>query len=618
MNRKLFALLIGIDEYPEGVPSLKGCINDVNDARDFLENYFNHCDLHIKTLKNNRATRAGIIKQFRSHLCNAGPNDVAFFYFSGHGSRLKAPKEFLEYEPDGKHESIVGHDSRKKDGLDIADKELAVLFSEVASNHPHILAVMDCCHSGSGIRDVQDPGLLKARFTGESPSNRSLESYLNGYFIQNGIKIPKTKMVLMAACDKTERAFEDTNHRGVFTYRLFKTLRELGGKISYADLFLKTRSAVRIHTPYQNPQLEVYERFNVYGMFLDGRVDPNSHGYRIYKKNNSWFINCGAIHGIPDDPLKRIDVVVYEPLKEKSAEETEIHGSITNLGMQESEIAMEEGGLLERKREYKADIVALPVPALNIALAGEIEGINKIRDSVAQLKCPVIEFVEPSIPTIYEVRCGEGYFRIMDRRTCRIVSSLSQNTDNNEQILLSQLARIERWERMLRLKNPKTALNPAEVEFLFYKVEGNGNESRYNDNEITLDYSVQDAGRGGIPFVVKVKNNSIRNLFFTLLYLSPGFGIYTFLPCQRIPYSEREIILDDVHALNIPDESYGEVFDTFLLVVSTEHIDDYLFVQEEIGKDHDLRQAVARGKIRGDWFTRSITVKTVRQANGVA
>jgi hypothetical protein len=42
----------------------------------------------------------------------------------------------------------------------------------------------------------------------------------------------------------------------------------------------------------------------------------------------------------------------------------------------------------------------------------------------------------------------------------------------------------------------------------------------------------------------------------------------------------------------------------------------YLFTQDDIGKEYDFIGIANRGEIkktRGDWFTRCITVKTVRK-----
>ena len=621
MKKKLYALLIGIDDYPEGVHSLTGCINDVENVKDYLDNHYPQDDLQIETLKNSRATRPNIIELFRNHLVKAGPNDVVLFYFSGHGSRVIPPTDFKEYEPDGRHETLVCYDSRTGGGWDLADKELAVLFSEVAAAHPHILAVLDCCHSASGIRDVNDFYQETAKYTEENPNKRPLESYLDGYFIKNGTRIPKSKMALMAACDKTGKAWEDPRRKeGIFTRNLFKVLRETGNNISYADLFLKTRTAVLNHTRKQNPQLECLERFNAYSMFLDGSIHPNSHRYRIYNKNNAWIINCGAVHGIPNDLVKEVKIVIYDSPKAcreispgpASAGEIEVYGRAVKVDLQESQIAVEPGSSLDINKEYHADIITLPVPPLNVYLNGDAEGTREVKRVFNREYAAMINFVHQPGMTRYEVRCVDGGYRILNRDSNRIISEIKGYTENNTHELLSRLARIERWQRTLGLQNPKTKLNPTEVDFIFYEIKADGTEFKHPANEITLHYRNNER----IPFILKVKKISNQELFFTLFHLSPDFGIYNLRPCEYIPYTHKEVILDDEHGLNIPGEDYDEVIDGFLLVVSTVKLDEYLFVQDDIGIEKKFKHLVDIKKVRGDWYTKSITVKTVRDVRG--
>ena len=118
-----------------------------------------------------------MIDTFRSHLGQAGAGDVALFSYSGHGSEEPAPPEFAELEASGRIQTLVPVDvGRRRDGplvRPIADKELAVLIAEVAARGPHVVVLLDCCHSGSGTRDaaatprqwLPDPGRGPRRAT---------------------------------------------------------------------------------------------------------------------------------------------------------------------------------------------------------------------------------------------------------------------------------------------------------------------------------------------------------------------------------------------------------------------------------------------------------------------
>ncbi|MCC6412898.1 MAG: caspase family protein, partial [Saprospiraceae bacterium] len=183
---KLFALLVGINEYQTSitmVPNLYGCLNDVDALHGYLEKKFPATDRHVEVLKNDQATYREVVRLFGAdHLEKATADDIVLFAFSGHGSREPAPQEFLEYFPEGKMETLVLTDSRLPGGVDLADKELAVLIDRVAKRGAHVAVILDCCHAGSGSRNVDDFTLGTARQTSDRANPRALESLLNGYF----------------------------------------------------------------------------------------------------------------------------------------------------------------------------------------------------------------------------------------------------------------------------------------------------------------------------------------------------------------------------------------------------------------------------------------------------
>ena len=92
---KVYALLIGIDSYPEGTRSLEGCVNDIGDVTDYLTQHFS--DAALLRLTNADATYANVIEQIRAHLGQAAKDDVAYLHYSGHGAHSRAAPEFARY-----------------------------------------------------------------------------------------------------------------------------------------------------------------------------------------------------------------------------------------------------------------------------------------------------------------------------------------------------------------------------------------------------------------------------------------------------------------------------------------------------------------------------------------
>ncbi len=179
MAGHVYALLVGIDAYSGVVPPLSGCVNDVTAFGDVLRGRVAAEELSMVTVTDEDATRETVTREFAAHLGQAGADDVALFYYSGHGAYQEAPQELWDFEPDHQNETLVLVDSREPGGWDLADKELAVLIAQVAANGCHLLVVLDCCHSGDATRDV-DGGRATGPARPAAPPDRELPARHGG------------------------------------------------------------------------------------------------------------------------------------------------------------------------------------------------------------------------------------------------------------------------------------------------------------------------------------------------------------------------------------------------------------------------------------------------------
>ncbi|MFM7191291.1 MAG: caspase family protein, partial [Microcystaceae cyanobacterium] len=87
----LYALLVGIDRYTSPVPPLMGCVNDILNFKQYLEGRSSPGQLQTQTLLNEAATREAVIAGFRDFLGQAGADDLALFYYAGHGAQEASP-----------------------------------------------------------------------------------------------------------------------------------------------------------------------------------------------------------------------------------------------------------------------------------------------------------------------------------------------------------------------------------------------------------------------------------------------------------------------------------------------------------------------------------------------
>ena len=136
MPKSIFACLIGIGEYPTEKHRLVGPARDLQLMQELIKTAADRSKraFHKKVLVHQNATRHEVISSF-DFFHEAGKDDVCLLYYSGHGSRNHAP--YFVNQPDQMVETIVCHDSRSKNGLDMADKEIAFLLKSVAQFRAH-------------------------------------------------------------------------------------------------------------------------------------------------------------------------------------------------------------------------------------------------------------------------------------------------------------------------------------------------------------------------------------------------------------------------------------------------------------------------------------------------
>merc|ERR1712232_1382407 len=145
------ALLIGINY--TGMPvELNGCHNDVKNVRKLLVETFGWSNNCIRTLTDkgkdphSMPTKSNIEAALLWLSEGARPGDSLFFHFSGHGAEKVAPKG---YEENGMNETILPVDFRHA-GM-IIDDRISDLLVKRLPDGAKLTAVMDCCHSGTGM-----------------------------------------------------------------------------------------------------------------------------------------------------------------------------------------------------------------------------------------------------------------------------------------------------------------------------------------------------------------------------------------------------------------------------------------------------------------------------------
>ena len=561
-NRKIYALLVGIDDYPIASHKLNGCVNDVNAMHEFLEF---RCkaeglELHIKKLLDKEATRQNVVSGFLDHLCQATNEDDAFFYYSGHGAQESAPPEFWATEPDRLNESMVCVDSRTDDGGvgDIVDKEIGYLLWKVSHKNPRLLVVMDCCHSGSGTRSTAPTKPdITTRQIPTTTKARPIQNYL-GYsegfynFRADGtVFMGMGNYVALAAARSNEFAKETTldgQKRGAFNFSLIETLKAAKGDMGYGDLMARVKAKVISLVPDQNPQLEVYvpreldakhEPASSGRSFLGG-IPPKEDFLRIYyredinSKQGGWVVNFGQMHGLPKsfpageppvcavfnfadasgnkDYKLSIDKFKGNDVAEAVIKKVEKDYSIIEFRDHPERSPFPAP---DRNNIYKAKLVSSPLKPVLFFIEGSDADTETFRNTMQEDQ--YIKFTTNPAEAKYRVKISQGEFTKKyeflrnedDKKVAKDVRGTQKVTPNNQQthgegkmaeVALSYVKTIGKWEKILELNNPDTSFQDNSVQIQIIP------EAELNKN---LEEQIPMDSTNGIELIADIDNDGM-------------------------------------------------------------------------------------------------------------
>jgi peptidoglycan/xylan/chitin deacetylase (PgdA/CDA1 family)/TolA-binding protein len=140
-----WAIVIGIDNYAKW-PKLQYAARDADGVRQTLIEKFGFASERVVSLKNEEATRNGILAAFHDRLAHGGiqRNDRIFVFFAGHGATRKLSSgRDLGY--------IVPVDSDPNQFATDAIPMTEIQNIAESLTAKHVLFVMDACYSGLGL-----------------------------------------------------------------------------------------------------------------------------------------------------------------------------------------------------------------------------------------------------------------------------------------------------------------------------------------------------------------------------------------------------------------------------------------------------------------------------------
>ncbi|KAH7016298.1 caspase domain-containing protein [Microdochium trichocladiopsis] len=551
---KRFALLVGIDlknenGEPHSLRELRGCVNDVRAVADRQSRQI--VGPHSTTSRGNSTLAE-----------QAGPGDLFFFHFSGHGARLQPTSK----SPPGRltDPSLMTMDFCCGNPA-VRGWQLNEWLKRLNEKQIRTIVILDSCHSGGAWRtgeNVRTPegwtNVPNLPADEEAITETAVESGSRDGELEMSWSINPDGFTLMAACESHEVAAEKTvngTSYGAFTHGLLACLKQNRPSeaiVTYRNLRDQVVKWVNGQTP------RVYGRDR---LAFFGDEEPFSATPLVVRlEGENIYLPIGKVHGVRE----KSEFTTYPPTSHITfsvdrVDDFECSARVPSA-LHAQTLHQHNNQIVPRRWSLGDDILQVFVhpplgsgfqQALHAALQDRIVGdieITEPNDSygpdsavfrMTQRGNDGINLAGSPSLTGYE-----GPVRGLDLT--------GVNTAQRATKSAVALAHLTRFRQILSLSgNASQQLGPFELT-LKPKISG-GNLS----------------GGQGIEFVFR--NTSESQLHFTVLVLSPGFHVKQLYPSEDFPKSVdpgHEVLF--TFNLTVPDplNGYEEQRDIIRTVVT--------------------------------------------------
>ncbi|MEO2006051.1 MAG: caspase family protein, partial [Candidatus Poribacteria bacterium] len=276
-----YALLVGINDYRSmSFRDLRFAEGDAESMREMFTHYMGIKEENAKILLGKEATRRNVALAIKGWLTEkaSSPDDIVFFYFSGHGTYAI---DDGDDEDDGRDELLCVYDSSPiLDLTYIKDDDLNRWFAQVAAGTKVVL--LDCCHAGTGTKAlyrgdniikeaaIDWRGIERVSIDRRVRDEREIEDILT----REGVEVKSTAtakalssqtdsedVIEFAACRADQVSLESAGLKhGVFTYYLTEGVRGAADdngddQITLGELQTYVTKSVKARRFKQDPQL---------------------------------------------------------------------------------------------------------------------------------------------------------------------------------------------------------------------------------------------------------------------------------------------------------------------------------------------------------------------------
>jgi len=539
--QKKLALIVAIGEYPAGSswPNIAS-VNDIRYIKAALkQNGFS--EKNIDTLKNSKATHDAILSSLTLLAKKAVKNDIVFIHFACHGQQVydQLTKEEGKDEEDGYDEALAPYDSKgqcdpvsyrgeKHVRDDDLNKKFTAIREKIGANGS-LLVLIDACHSGTASRSAEslvsrgnpkpfiDCLAGAEKYFADVPETGFIgkSSDTAGNMVVISASGPHQQNYQIQLSDKKRK--DGMEQVGSLSYAFYKAITELGPESDYQLLFEKIKAVIQANIPGQLPMIEGNTQQRVFS----GLYNKEEKGYATIRQvigETGFSIEKGLLNNIAAGSVLTIyKAGSSEPYTEGVIEKVNYFQS---LGVAKKPLKKDEA--------YRVKLDAVNYGGFSAALVLKSSGQNNKNIDILQNQ--VRNFIKPyrylsvsaNADMVLDMVAQPGgmiNLSLLEKNdSIRWNKNLAAGDTLSKEDAESLLAKIKNSIRVKYLRSLDDGGDLAkgvEVKIIPHKEQSNPAEI------------IMEPGDG---FSLKLINNSVNAIFYTIINITADNGISVSVP----------------------------------------------------------------------------------------
>lgn len=539
-DQKLYALLIGIDRYGEGIEPLEGCENDARAMLDFLRRQlnFNGHGYQIMTLLNEKAHKENVERASKEFLGQAGEGEEVLFYFAGYGDvdesvlMQKAPFK----DPVRK---LVLYAEGERFFSDFEDGDMRELASQLDRQKAKLTTIIDAGFV-QGKEASEQTGRHLQQLDLPGPSTGLPSPFEK---ISNATESPIFEIYAAQSRNTTTEMVLGEEVRGVFTYSLLESLSQKKGAHNIDEVYQTIRSRLSQRVAKSAPDFSFeHWKSSDEPQFLGGMLAHQGARYeiRFVPEQSRWRLDAGyrdglrSLHPVTGE-MSMLDVFETSVPPEAMAQGKGLIGQVgaETVHARSSWVVPQGEISLDPEQTYVARLNRLPIERLRFYID---------EDSFQQAKLPT--YKEDLLRYIKTDREQESQLYLLPEEDPKRAQyflqadseqiSLSHRRDRSRSILvpdtakgkwdrsfpiaIRQMIHLAKWENIQKLSNPNSQIEPHWLGLELLQAASDVSLPRTADG-----YELQINAPTKVRF--QLSNHSLQDLYFGLLYMSADLAV---------------------------------------------------------------------------------------------